>query len=72
MDRERRHRDGREEWRGATLNELHGDYLAHERLAERRARAAREALISAARRPPPAGRLQRLVGGVARVVMSLL
>jgi len=67
-----RHRDGREEWRGATLNELHGDYLAHERLAERRARAAREALISTARPSSPAGRLRRLVNGVARAVSRLL
>ena len=71
MDGERRHRDGRDEWRGAALNELHGDYLAYERLAERRARTAREALASAARPAPPAGRLQRLVGGVARALRLL-
>jgi hypothetical protein len=65
----RRHRDGREEWRGAALNELHGDYLAHERLVERRARAA---LVAAARPAPAASRLRRLADGVTRAVLRLL
>ena len=68
----RRHRDGREEWLGVWLNELHGDYLAYDRLEERRARAARAALVAHGRGTPPGGRCQRLAGGVARVLRLLL
>jgi len=39
----------RDDWLGVWVNELHGDYLAYERLAEARARAARTALIVASR-----------------------
>ena len=65
-----RHRDGREEWRGVWLNELHGDYLTYERLAERRLRAAREALVSASR-PPRSGSPKRLLAGVGRALRLL-
>ena len=33
------------------LNEYHADYLAHDRMAEAQARAARRHLLAAARRP---------------------
>jgi len=66
-----RHRDGREEWLGVWLNELHGDYLAYDRLAERRAQAARAALVAEHRRGRGGGRLRWLAGGLARVVRLL-
>jgi hypothetical protein len=34
------------------LNEYHADYLAHDRMAEARARAARRHIVEAARRQP--------------------
>jgi hypothetical protein len=34
------------EWLGVWINEMHADYLAHDRLAEARARAARFALVA--------------------------
>jgi hypothetical protein len=67
----RRHRDGREEWLGVWLNELHGDYLAYDRLAERRTQAARAALVAERRRTRRDGRLRWLAGGVARAVRLL-
>jgi hypothetical protein len=66
-----RHRDGREEWLGVWLNELHGDYLAYDRLAERRTQAARAALVAEHRRVRGGRRLQWLAGGLARAVRLL-
>jgi len=59
----RRHRDGREEWLG--------DYLAYDRLAERRTQAARAALVAEHRRTRSGGRLRWLAAGVARAVRLL-
>ena len=53
------------------LNELHGDYLAYDRLAERRTQAARAALVAERRRTRRDGRLRWLAGGVARAVRLL-
>ena len=38
------------EWLGMWANEMHGDYLAHDRLAEARATAARRAIVAEVRR----------------------
>ena len=35
---------------GMWVNELHADYLAHDRLAEARAHAARQAIVAEVRR----------------------
>ncbi len=40
------------------LNEYHADYLAHDRMAEAQARAARRHLLAAARLPRPRLRVQ--------------
>ena len=53
------------------LNELHGDCLAYDRLAERRARASRAALAAKHRRTRGGGRLRWLAGGLARAVRLL-
>jgi hypothetical protein len=34
------------EWLGVWANEMHADYLAHDRLAEARAHAARQAIVA--------------------------
>jgi hypothetical protein len=67
----RRREDGlrREDWLGVWVNELHGDYLAYERLAEARARAARTALIVAGRpstRSWLGARLARMLTAIRR------
>lgn len=61
----RPHRDGREEW-------LHGDYLAYDRLAERRARAAQAALVAESRSPRATPQSCELAARVVRVVRLLL
>ena len=38
------------EWLGVWTNEMHADYLAHDRLAEARALAARQAIVAEVRR----------------------
>ena len=38
------------EWLGVWANEMHADYLAHDRLAEARAHAARQAIVAEVRR----------------------
>jgi len=38
------------EWLGMWANEMHADYLAHDRLAEARAHAARQAIVTEVRR----------------------
>ena len=38
------------EWLGVWANEMHADYLAHDRLAEARAQAARQAIVAEVRR----------------------
>jgi hypothetical protein len=38
------------EWLGVWTNEMHADYLAHDRLAEARAHAARQAIVAEVRR----------------------
>jgi len=38
------------EWLGVWVNEMHADYLAHDRLAEARAQAARQAIVAEVRR----------------------
>jgi hypothetical protein len=40
------------------LNEYHADYLAHDRMAEAQARAARRQLLAAARLPRPCLRVR--------------
>ena len=37
------------EWLGVWTNEMHADYLAHDRLAEARAHAARQAIVAEVR-----------------------
>ncbi len=63
----RRHDDWRREseWLGVWINEMHADYLAHDRLAEARARAARQTLVAElrAQRAPDHARLARASGG---------
>ena len=54
------------------LNELHGDYLAHDRFAEDRRQAAREALVAERLATSRVGPWRRLAAGVARVVRLLL
>ena len=58
-----------QEWLGVWTNEMHADYLAHDRLAEARAQAARQALLAElrAQRPSSARRwVARLIAGGAR------
>jgi hypothetical protein len=38
------------EWLGVWANEMHADYLAHDRLAEARAHAARQRIVAEVRR----------------------
>ena len=38
------------DWLGVWTNEMHADYLAHDRLAEARAQAARQAIVAEVRR----------------------
>jgi hypothetical protein len=38
------------DWLGVWANEMHADYLAHDRLAEARAHAARQAIVAEVRR----------------------
>ena len=38
------------EWLGVWANEMHADYIAHDRLAEVRAQAARQAIVAEVRR----------------------
>ena len=59
------------EWLGVWLNEMHADYLAHDRLAEARAHAARQAIVAEVRRLQWLAvrvRFRRLVGAGAAAV----
>ena len=38
------------DWLGVWTNEMHADYLAHDRLAQARAHAARQAIVAEVRR----------------------
>ena len=59
------------EWLGVWANEMHADYLAHDRLAEVRAQAARRAIVAEVRRLQWLAvrvRVRRLIGAAMAVV----
>jgi hypothetical protein len=59
------------DWLGVWINEMHADYLAHDRLAEARALAARQAIVAEVRRLQWLAvrvRLGRLIAAASAVV----
>ena len=59
------------DWLGVWTNEMHADYLAHDRLAEARAQAARHAILAEVRRLQWLAvrvRLGRLIAAASAVV----
>ena len=60
-----------DDWLGVWGNEIHADYLAHDRLAEARARAARHSILSelrAQRRSMTPGWLARRLAGATEAL----
>ena len=59
------------DWLGVWTNEMHADYLAHDRLSEARAHAARQAIVAEVRRLKWLAvrvRLGRLIGAAAAML----